>query len=547
MKSISTKVILVFVLMIIPLNFIAIFQSEKVMESAVEEIRMTEQNLLDVYANTLEAKMDNSVSLLEYFRLKDVDFLQMSTQDDKEIYKYQGAKSRLYAKMTFMAEMIDGSRNYFYYLPKVDDIVVMSNPYIGSENVKRLQNFMSSENLKADKLGWNYIENEDEKILFMILRMKNVVYGTWLDLEDISSGILDSIKYSNVELSFSQDEKENNVGEDKLIIQGKAKDLYITLSLEKEEIIRTDALYQRTLLHFALFYLILVPCLFVIMKRIMIKPLQKVNAAHQQLEGGNLEYRLTEQANSKEFLDAYKSFNKMASMIKMLRIQAYENKIEKQQIELRNLQLQIRPHFLLNTFNLIYSLAEKKESDSIQDITIYLSEYFRYIFRSGRDLELFTKEMHLIEGYVQMAAIRYENLVELSVDLDPELDFVRTPPLLIHNFVENAVKYGFKQGRKLQISLEGRYDSGRVTFQIMDDGNGMDEVTLERNQKMFRGEYIPKDKTSHLGLYNSYKRLKYFYGEEASIDVQSEKEEMSCFTISFPYNLEVDDESFNVE
>lgn len=547
MKSVSTKVIFIFVLLIIPLNFIAIFQSERVMEAAVEEIRMTEQNLLDVYSNTLEAKMDNSVSLLEYFRVKDADYLQMSSQEDKEIYKYQGAKHRFYAKMTSMADMIDGSKNYFYYLPKVDDIVVMSTPYIGSENVQRLKDTASLINLKPDKLGWNYIEYEDKKIILIVLRLKNVVYGTWLDLEEISNEILNSIKYNNIELSFSQSEIEDQAENNKIIVQGKANNLYITLALEKEEIIRTDALYQRTLLHFALVYLILVPCLFVIMKKIMIKPLRKINAAHQQLEGGNLEYRLEERANSREFLDAYRSFNKMASMIKMLRIQAYENKIEKQQIELRNLQLQIRPHFLLNTFNLIYSLAEKKESESIQDITIYLSEYFRYIFRSGRDLELFTKEMHLIEGYVKMAAIRYENLVELAVDLDPELDFVRTPPLLIHNFVENAVKYGFKQGKMLQISLEGRYDNGRVIFQIMDDGNGMDEETLVRNQKMFSGEYIPKDKTTHLGLYNSYKRLKYFYGDEASIDVQSEKGEMSCFTISFPYNLEVDDESFNIE
>lgn len=58
-------------------------------------------------------------------------------------------------------------------------------------------------------------------------------------------------------------------------------------------------------------------------------------------------------------------------------------------MELKNLQLQIHPHFLLNTFNLVYTLAQRKETGAIQDIVIYLSEYFRYIFRSGKSLELF--------------------------------------------------------------------------------------------------------------------------------------------------------------
>lgn len=283
------------------------------------------------------------------------------------------------------------------------------------------------------------------------------------------------------------------------------------------------------------------------MRKLVLKPLKQINKAHEQLQLGNQEYRITRTASSIEFAEAYRSFNEMAENLQKLKIQIYENQIEKQQIELRNLQLQIRPHFLLNTFNLIYSLAEKKESEPIQNITIYLSEYFRYLFRSNKQLELFVKEMKLIQGYIYMASIRYENLVELSVDLDPEIEFVRTPPLLIHNFIENAVKYGFRQGKMLHIDLQGRYDEGKVIFTVTDDGSGMSDDILERNQKMFQGELIPENANGHLGLYNSYKRLKYFYGNEANITLTSEPGEITCFTICFPYNLEVDDDSFDGE
>ncbi len=78
---------------------------------------------------------------------------------------------------------------------------------------------------------------------------------------------------------------------------------------------------------------------------------------------------------------------------------------------------------------------------------LYLSDYFRYIFRSEKELELLPQELKLIEGYARIASVRYSGMVELAVDLDPELSYVRMPPLLLHNFIENAVKHGFRQGR----------------------------------------------------------------------------------------------------
>ena len=183
----------------------------------------------------------------------------------------------------------------------------------------------------------------------------------------------------------------------------------------------------------------------------------------------------------------------------------------------------------------------------IQETIIYLSDYFRYIFRNEKDLELFSKELNLIRGYVRTASIRYSGRVEAEYDIEPELDFVRVPPLLIHNFVENAVKYGIKQKETLHIWLQGRYDNKRVTITIEDDGKGMAPDILEHNQKMFAGALKPKKRAAHLGLYNSYKRLKYFYGQEAYIEVTSLLGGGTSFVVSFPYNVEVDDESVNSE
>lgn len=47
----------------------------------------------------------------------------------------------------------------------------------------------------------------------------------------------------------------------------------------------------------------------------------------------------------------------MADQIKTLKIENYEKELDRQKMELKNLQLQIHPHFLLNTFNLVYTLG----------------------------------------------------------------------------------------------------------------------------------------------------------------------------------------------
>ena len=87
----------------------------------------------------------------------------------------------------------------------------------------------------------------------------------------------------------------------------------------------------------------------------------------------------------------------MADNIKRLKIEKYEARLWRQKMELRNLQLQIRPHFLLNTFNLMYSLSQMDDRENLENTILYMADYFRYIFRSNQDLESFSLELNLIK------------------------------------------------------------------------------------------------------------------------------------------------------
>lgn len=130
---------------------------------------------------------------------------------------------------------------------------------------------------------------------------------------------------------------------------------------------------------FSIVAFLLIPILYALIQHLLLHPLRVLNQAQKRLRNGDLDCRITEKANSIEYEHSFQSFNKMADRIQDLKIEVYEKELDRKQMELSNLQLQIRPHFLLNTFNLIYTLAQRGQEKDVQQVILYLSDYFRYL------------------------------------------------------------------------------------------------------------------------------------------------------------------------
>jgi len=536
--SISTKVIFLIIVLVLPLNLIAIMESNMVIDTMEEQTRMSLQNFADTYMGQIEAQMANTQSLLYYF-LTDTDFIKMNLETEKT-YDYQRAKHKFFNSLKNMANMTNGVDGYFYYMKKIDDTIVYdSNPAESGQIYKQVSEFIKKQLNNQVKRGWHIYQINSQQYLFFIANTKDIAYGGWLNLDPLKIKLKKGLDYSDFSVSFSET-KEDIIDNQLIMVSSSIKGIYLNISLNRTEILGGISVYQKILHTTAFLYLTLIPVLYVFLRFLLIRPLNKINNAHRQIQGGNQDFRITEKANSVEYQEAYQSFNQMADNLKTLRIKNYEKEIARQKMELRNLQLQIRPHFLLNMFNLIYAMAQRKEITAIQDIIIYLSDYFRYIFRYDKELDIFKNELKLIEGYVRIASIRYPGNIKMEFDFDPKIMQIRLPPLLIHNFIENSVKHGIKQGKILHISIIGKYENKMVTFYITDDGNGMDEAKQEKIRKLLSEEIEPDNPNSHIGLFNSIRRLKYFYGEEANIEITSQQGKMTWVKIQFPYNLEVD-------
>ena len=490
-------------------------------------------NVINVYTGFLDTEMEKADDYLYEILNNDKDGIELLNQTKT----LEAQNAWVWTAQKLQKNLPDGNgvNGYFIYRPEMDDLLFACS----NGNMEAKQIFRDSllDNIRQEKIKkkWSLLEVGERQYAARVNQLKGVYFGSFIDLEEIRNNVAGDMTYDNAEVSFSQ-EKEKTTEKNQIVVSSDTKrgDFDLTVTVKNVSIMNSLSLSRVIQFLMVGICLLAIPVLYIVLKKWVMIPVGELNKAHLELEKGNREYRITDQADSYEMQSAFDSFNQMADNIHDLRIENMEKELEKQNLELQNLQLQIRPHFLLNTFNLIYNLASRGEAESVQNVILYLSDYFRYLFRSGRNLELFSKELELIKKYMESVQIRYPDRIDIYYEIDPDVLMVRVPPLLIHNFVENVIQHGIPDDRSVVIILSAEYMDGEVHIEISDNGMGMEE---EKVRKINAGQFEEK-KGKNVGLKNSVKRLKYFYGEQASLHVESEEGEGTTMTITFPYNLE---------
>jgi LytS/YehU family sensor histidine kinase len=116
-----------------------------------------------------------------------------------------------------------------------------------------------------------------------------------------------------------------------------------------------------------------------------------------------------------------------------------------QKAQLQMLRYQLNPHFLFNALNTIRALVEE-DKDNAKKIITELSEFLRYSLVSKNNLMVdFSDELDAIMHYIEIQKIRYEEKLEVFIDIQPGTEKFKILSFLIYPLVENAVKYGMKQ------------------------------------------------------------------------------------------------------
>lgn len=164
--------------------------------------------------------------------------------------------------------------------------------------------------------------------------------------------------------------------------------------------------------------------------------------------------------------------------------------------ELNLLKAQVQPHFLFNTLNNIYSLAQSG-SKQTPDMIAKLSELMRYfIDDSPKDKVPLTTELEFINNYLELEQIRMLHPLKVNIQVDGNISDVKVAPMLLMPFIENVFKHGVdKTEKKNSLQADLCVKDGKLNYKVVNTLHGEN------------GDCISKG----FGLVNLRKRLELLY------------------------------------
>ncbi|MGG4146458.1 histidine kinase [Paenibacillus algorifonticola] len=546
--SIRMKMIAGLFLIVLPLIGFLIYMNGYAIDVVRNQVAASSKDLLTLYRDQVDARLveaDNYlIGLMQDPDLSNIDF---SPQPEDRIFASQRIASNL-TNSILRYPVLDG---LFVYIPSDDQYLysfrdrstMIDRMYIKSyisDNVSK----NSDLRMITQKRMWYVQKNGDRVYLlrFFVLDNDSIV-GAWTNAESLQTP-LDLLGIGEEGAALLGDGRGNAivnqgfVSEHGITIEPQAESYYLTGSTEKflavgedsregefslHAFIPEDLMLQHLSTYKLISYslpfvavLILAAALLLLRKTLLL-PLNRLLKVMNRIQQGNLDTQIKDYPTSLEFQIVNDTFNNMMEQIKHLRISVYEEQLNKQKAELQHLQLQIRPHFFINTLNMMYMLARTKDVTRMEEMSLCLVRYFRYMFQSNLSFVTLKDELQHIRNYLRIQELRYPDQLTYEIEAPSFLLSTPVPPLIVHTFVENAIKHAMTMDEQLSLSVTIEMletPQAALHIEIRDNGPGFSPAVVE---SIDRGERIVDDEGDHIGIWNVKRRLQLIYGERTQV------------------------------
>ena len=250
-------------------------------------------------------------------------------------------------------------------------------------------------------------------------------------------------------------------------------------------------------------------------RRFYDQPMTNLMNALRRVEKGDLKMNIDYDGDD-EFHYLYEQFNRMVAELNRQIEQNYEQRIRTQQAELKQLQYHIKPHFLYNSIFLIYRMARDGDVESIQDFSLTLGNFYRYITRIQSETIPLEREIDHVKSYIKIQTTRFGERICVHMDSIPEgMESQGVPPLILQPVVENAYHHGvsmIESGGRIDIAMQSR--DGMLTITTDDNGRGMSEAELCALSSRMINDNVSE---TNSGLSNVHHRLRIHFGEESGL------------------------------
>jgi two-component system, sensor histidine kinase YesM len=273
--------------------------------------------------------------------------------------------------------------------------------------------------------------------------------------------------------------------------------------------------------------LLLVLVIGYLISRGIMKPVNNILTAIQNMSEGNFTDRLAVEGNN-EMSYLVKKFNEMNKHIHWLIQENYEVTLREKELQINALNLQFEPHFMYNTLSTINLMAVEKSQNEISQMILSLSGMLRYTVKNTKELVSFSEDLNCIMSYLHIMSKRLEGQLQVIEDIQPEIYECKVPRLFLQPLVENSILHGFDNMPALGvIRIFCRIEGNIRKYCIEDNGKGFDPDTL-RNILDTGGD------TGKIGIRNVNERIKAIYGHAYGITFDRDQDGWSRVTVIIP-------------
>lgn len=577
-KSIFKRLIISFILILLPIYVLSIIIYDLGIKTLTKEISNSMISQLTFYQDSLEKEVQ-TIRARQFDLVNDKDINSLAAIPDSlsNIDKMQGIL-RIQERLRAIKNSSKYINDVFVMIPAVEkQISVLSVSEFDRQKYDEIQRLeFHSNRLPLNASGvmylsvqfpYSYMTNKKEKLFIIAVELSGNSFEE--TLRTMASNEEEGVMLVDIKSRSIIAAKNNSLNEE---IYGIIAPMLDHTSKDTEEVVinskRYIAVYIKSEFFNSVlckyvpvnfvfhdlekyskwFILLIISALVIIVAYSMYlykfihKPLSRLAASFKKVERGDFEIHIEHQHDD-EFRYIYHRFNAMVENLKTLIDQAYKQKILVQKAEMKQLQSQINPHFLYNSFFILNTMTRVGDYENLERFTEQLGQYFQFVTRNAADEVPIAQEANHARVYTEIQAMRFSNWVDVTFEELPESFLGLTVPrLILQPMIENAFEHGIavESGQGiLLIKFEKTAKEYRII--VEDNGNKLNDVMLDTIQQALKDDWDRREVTA---LQNIHQRVRLKFGSQSGLTVG--RGDMGGMRVTLTIKCEEDDQNVQV-
>lgn len=309
---------------------------------------------------------------------------------------------------------------------------------------------------------------------------------------------------------------------------------YFLSAVSNDDIYEMHSLLVLMILSFAVIAILLILSITVLNHTIITGPIAHIMDAVKKIQ--NEDYDISLDIHTGDEIEILAdNLNIMSRRIDELVNQNLKANLAYKEMQITQLQHQIKPHFLYNTLECINALSQLGRTEDVRIITSAFAKLMKNRM-SDANFTTVKEEQACVDAFLQIYQTMQAGQLNYSITVDPQCEGLRIPRMIVQPLVENAVLHGIVPSARLgTCTVEVYRENEHLCIQVSDDGVGLSRETLESVNRYIEGKANEDDKKNlGIGTRNVVDRIRYVYGASGSISVLSDAEWGTSITLMLP-------------